>query len=116
MSYSKYHNKKVVVDGITFDSIKESRRYSELMLLLFAKEISNLELQPEFELLEAFTDAEGKKHRGILYISDFSYMDRQTKRCIVEDVKPDGNFRTEIYKLKKKLFLSKYPHLILREV
>lgn len=113
MSYSKYHNKKVTIDGITFDSIRESRRYNELMLLLYAKEISNLELQPEFELLEAFTDAEGKKHRGILYISDFSYMDRQTKRCIVEDCK---GMRTQVYLLKKKLFLSKYPHLILREV
>lgn len=30
---NKYHNKKVTVDGISFDSVKEAHRYSELILL-----------------------------------------------------------------------------------
>lgn len=30
---SKYHNKKVIYNGITFDSIKEKNRYIELKLL-----------------------------------------------------------------------------------
>ena len=30
MNRRKYNNKKVTVDGITFDSVKEARRYAEL--------------------------------------------------------------------------------------
>ena len=33
MQRNKYHAKKCVVDGITFDSIKEAGRYRELRLL-----------------------------------------------------------------------------------
>lgn len=39
----KYHNRKTVIDGITFDSAKEARRYMELKLLERAGEISNLQ-------------------------------------------------------------------------
>lgn len=45
---NKYHNRKVTVNGITFDSQKEADRYLELMLLLKAGEIDRLKLQPEF--------------------------------------------------------------------
>lgn len=31
--YNKYNNKKVEVDGIKFDSIKEATRYKQLKLL-----------------------------------------------------------------------------------
>ena len=48
---NKYHNEKVVVDGIRFDSIKEAKRYRELNLLVRAGEISDLELQKEFVLI-----------------------------------------------------------------
>lgn len=30
---SKYNNKKIIIDGIQFDSIKEGNRYKELKLL-----------------------------------------------------------------------------------
>lgn len=33
MAYNKYKNRKVTVDGIKFDSMKEARRYKELKLL-----------------------------------------------------------------------------------
>ena len=91
---SKYHNKKVTIDNITFDSIKEGNRYQELKLLLKAKEIENLELQPKFEL-----------YAGIKYIADFEYYDQRLQRHVVEDVK---GMRTEVYKIKKKLFLDIY--------
>ena len=48
---NKYHNKKVTVDGITFDSVKEARRYSELILLQRAGKIKDLRRQVKFELI-----------------------------------------------------------------
>ena len=48
MSKSKYRNRKVSVDGITFDSRKEAQRYRELKLLLLAGEIIGLQMQVPF--------------------------------------------------------------------
>ena len=45
---NKYNAKKTNVDGITFDSKRESRRYLELKTLLHAGHISDLELQIPF--------------------------------------------------------------------
>ena len=42
---TKYNNKKVVLNGITFDSQKEARRYRDLSLLERVGEIKELELQ-----------------------------------------------------------------------
>ena len=48
---SKYRSRKVVVDGITFDSKKEAWRYRELHLLEQTGEISNLQMQVKYELI-----------------------------------------------------------------
>lgn len=103
-SYSKYRAKKTVVDGIKFDSKREAERYCELNLLEKAKEIRNLELQPRFLLQDKFKDRNGKTHRKIEYVADFMYIDKDDKK-IVEDVK---GMMTDVYKLKKKLFLNLY--------
>lgn len=103
-SYSKYRAKKTVVDGIKFDSKREAERYCELKLLEKAKEIRNLELQPRFLLQDKFKDRNGKTHRKIEYVADFMYIDKDGKK-IVEDVK---GMMTDVYKLKKKLFLNLY--------
>ncbi len=50
-SRAKYGNRKVVVDGITFDSKKEAQRYTELKLLEKTGKITGLQLQREFELI-----------------------------------------------------------------
>ena len=49
----------------------------------------------------------GKKERAIKYIADFKYLDIVTDEWVIEDVK---GTRTEVYKLKRKLFLAKYGH------
>lgn len=103
-SYSKYRAKKTVVDGIKFDSKREAERYCELKLLEKAKEIRNLELQPRFLLQDKFKDRHGKTHRKIEYVADFMYINKDDKK-IVEDVK---GMMTDVYKLKKKLFLNLY--------
>ena len=92
---NKYHNKKVTVDGITFDSIKEASRYQELMMLERAGEISGLFRQVKIELIPKTS-----KFRAVTYIADFTYIDRSTGQRVYEDVK---GMKTEVYKLKKKL-------------
>lgn len=101
---SKYHATKTVVDGITFDSKKEAKRYAELKLMERAGVIKDLQRQVKFELQPAF-DIDGKKYRAINYIADFVYYDGKTGRKIFEDCK---GYRTPEYKLKSKLFAYKF--------
>lgn len=102
--YNKYQNKKVSVCGITFDSTKEANRYKELILLERLGKIKDLRMQVKYELQPKFT-IDGKTIRSINYIADFVYYDCDQGREVVEDVK---GFRTEVYKLKKKLFEYRY--------
>ena len=104
MSYSKYRNVKINVDGIKFDSKAESERYAELRILEKAGLISNLVLQPKFELQQKFRH-NGKAEKAILYIADFSYNDRTEDKIVVEDVK---GMETDVFKLKRKMFLKLY--------
>lgn len=114
--YNKYRNKKTMVDGMLLDSKKEACRYAELKLLLKAELIRNLELQKKYVLQNPFKDFEGGHHRAITYIADFVYEDMKTGRFVVEDVKASLTFQTQVYKLKKKLFLHRYPNIVFREV
>jgi len=107
MSYSKYRSTRVKLGDLNFDSKKEYLRYCELIILQKAKRIKDLILQPEFILLDAFVH-DGKKERKITYKADFKYIDMYTQNLVVEDVK---GFKTKTYKLKRKMFLSKYGHL-----
>jgi len=106
----KYNAKPVEFDGFKFDSKKEAKRYLELKMLERAGVISNLILQPKFLLQDSFK-YKGKTQRAIFYIADFEYI-KDGKR-IVEDVK---GVKTEVYKLKKKLFLKKYPQVEFKEI
>ena len=99
---SKYHNKITEIDNIKFDSKKEANRYRELKLLEKGKQIVGLELQPRYTIQIAFTDSDGVRHRKIEYAADFTYYDKKFDTQVVEDCK---GMRTEVYKLKKKLFL-----------
>lgn len=107
---SKYKAKKVVIDGIKFDSQKEGSHYQELKLLEKRGIIKNLKLQTRFELQPSYKK-NGKTIRAINYIADFTYF--LNGKLIVEDTK---GFRTEVYKLKKKIFEYKYPELEIKEV
>lgn len=102
---SKYGNRSLMVDGLKFDSIKESKRYVELKYRQIAGEIDTLTMQPEFVLVPEFVDCMGENHRKLSYFADFSYYDKKMEKTVVEDVK---GFKTDVYKLKKKMFLYKY--------
>lgn len=110
---NKYFNKKVIVDGIKFDSKKEAKRFQELMILKKAGLIKELELQKTFELQPKYTNNKGENIRAITYKSDFFYYDKHLERYIVEDTK---GYRTDVYKIKKKLFEYQYPNLTIKEI
>ena len=109
----KYLSKKTIIDGITFDSKKESQRYIELKRRQTLGEISCLELQPPFLLQEGFT-RDKKKYRPITYIADFRYV--ENGKVIVEDVKSSFTAKDKVYKIKKKLLLYKYGDFEFREI
>lgn len=99
---SKYHNRKTVIDGITFDSTKEANRYAELKLMERAGIITDLQLQKRFELQPAFYH-NGKKQRPIYYVCDFFYKEGDV--YVVEDVKSPVTRNNQVYKLKRKMML-----------
>lgn len=113
---NKYGNRKVTVNGATFDSKREYNRYWELLLLERAGKISDLQRQVKFELLPAIyetiprvsvkTGKELKPQKkqveaAVNYIADFVYKDEQGK-TVVEDTK---GFKTKEYILKRKMML-----------
>ena len=101
---SKYKNIKVARllpngEVVTFDSKKEGKRYDELILLAKQGIIKNLILQPEFEIIPT-VKWNKKTLCKIKYIADFKY--EKDGKIIIEDVK---GFKTDIYNIKKRLFL-----------
>lgn len=102
---NKYRNKKVVVDGIVFDSRKEGQRWKELKVLESSGEIEKLERQVKFQLLPRQTGSDGKVlERKVEYVADFVYI--RDGKVIVEDVKGyRGGGAYEVFKLKKKMML-----------
>jgi hypothetical protein len=111
---NKYSNKKVTIDGHKFDSQAEAKHYYfTLKPALERGEIRNLELQPRIRC-----EINGKKVCD--YLADFRYLS-QTKigpqgqiGCqVVEDVK---GYKTDIYKLKKKLVEALYPGTVIVEI
>jgi len=123
---TKYNNKKVTIDGITFDSIKESNRFCELKLLERAGEIKDLKMQVPFELVPALCEPDTIGKRGgikkgktieqaVYYYADFMYYDDKKEKWIVEDVKSEAT-KTDVYIIKRKLFKQIYTDYLFLEV
>lgn len=115
---AKYGNRKVMIDGILFDSIKEGKRWQELRLLEKAGEISHLERQPKFYLYGSKSQVLIKSNgypngRRAYWKGDFAYFDYRLNKRICEDVK---GFRTQIFILKKAIVLACYPGLEIVEI
>lgn len=131
---TKYRNEPVRVSGIRFASKKEARRYLQLMDALRAGLISDLRLQQDFTLQEAYTTPEGQRIRAIRYQADFTHriewageylptgVPFDDLNCwskigqgakVVEDTK-SGPTRTPQYRMKYKLMADK--GYIIREV
>lgn len=95
---SKYYNQKITVDGITFDSRKEYRRYRELCLMERAGEIDTLERQVKFALIPTQKKNGKVVERACSYVADFVY--NENGEQVVEDAK---GVRTKEYKIKRKM-------------
>ena len=135
---TKYHNQKIDVNGIPFDSKKEARRYELLMYAQQVGVISDLRMQHDFTLQDAYTTPEGERIRAIRYRADFTYKVQSADLCwysilgaedmsfwrsiieqkgrgtlVVEDVKSKAT-RTKDYRMKYKMMADKGYHI--REV
>ena len=104
-SKSKYKAKKAELNGMTFDSKKEARRYRELAVLEQAGIIRFVLIPSQRE-----PDTVGKRgritkgkliERECVYVADFVYIDERGER-VVEDTK---GYRTPEYIIKRKLML-----------
>jgi len=102
MSRNKFGAVKTTVDGITFDSKLEAKRYGELKLLLKAGKIFALELQPEYPIV--VETPSGEVVIVGVYKADFRYKHYvnglATPATQIEDTK---GMKTPVYRLKKKL-------------
>ena len=93
---SKYGNRRVMLDGYTFDSLAECRRWQVLRLEQAEKPHMYLQVHPRFRLTV----------NGVHicdYIGDFAYY--RDKKYVVEDVK---GARTQVYRIKRALMLACY--------
>lgn len=101
--FSKYHSKKVWVDGLCFDSKKEADYYVYLKYSLMAREIKGFSRQARFVIIEG-TD---KDNRATEYIADFVVFHNDGSSEIIDT----KGVKTQAFKLKMKAFRAMYPEL-----
>lgn len=117
MYKSKYYNIKTrASDGTVLDSVKEARRYEQLLILQRAGKITELQRQVRYELIPAQYETyeryakSGKRlndgrrliEREVVYVADFVYTN-ETGENIVEDAK---GMKTKDYIIKRKLMYA----------
>lgn len=119
---SKYHAVKTTVDGITFASKKEAKRYGELKLLERAGDLRALRLQPRYALVPLRLEKRALRNINdgpilnsrvpvAFYVADFEYEESDRGyggikwQLVVEDTK---GMKTETYLLKKRWFEAQY--------
>jgi hypothetical protein len=110
---NKYGNKKVVTDGIKFDSKRESDVYLSLKSMQDRDIISNLELQPKYELIPPIKEQYIKHLKtkdkicfrtvqlAITYTADFKFTKGDNEYVI--DVKASPYMLPKEYSLKVKM-------------
>lgn len=117
---NKYHNRKVTVGGVTYDSVKEAERHAYLSLLEQQGVIQDLKRQVKHELIPAVKKDEiihlktkdkvvtRTLQLPITYTSDFEYTIVETGENVVEDVKASPKLLPKDFQLKAKIFFWKY--------
>lgn len=112
---NKFHAKKVVIDGIEFDSKRESKYYRHFVDVANAGLITNIEVHPRFILLNSFKDCNGKTERAITYKPDFrlTYADGSVE---VVEVKSKRTAKEPDYIMRRKLFKHNNPDVKFSEV
>jgi hypothetical protein len=101
----KYRSRKVVVDGETYDSEKEYRRWLVLVQMQRTGLIVNLKRQVSFELAPAIKlEGEDRKKPALRYWADAVYV--QGGLRVVEDTKSEPTRAKESYRIKKHLMAT----------
>ncbi len=96
---SKYRN----IRHNGYASKREANRAAELQALQAAGKITELREQVRYVLLPPCPDYP----RPLVYVADFVYV--EDSKLHIEDVK---GYRTEVYKIKKRLMLQLHQHAI----
>lgn len=112
---NKYHNKKTMFDGIKFDSKKESQYYLKLKMLEKAGKIKDLKIHVPFLLLNTIK-YKNKTYSKVQYYADFQYLDVETGKIKIIDVKSEITKKDKVYRLKIKMLLNKYPNIDFEEI
>jgi hypothetical protein len=109
---NKFHAKKVTIDGIEFDSKRESEYYLQYKA---DKAIAEIECHPRYTLLDSFKDCNGKTERAITYKPDFriTYADGSIE---VVEVKGKRTAKEPDYIIRRKLFKHNNPDVRFLEV
>jgi len=102
---AKYKNIKIEKYGYKWDSLKEVKRYEDLMLLATAGEIKYLIVHPRYLILDTLRD-NGITYRKRYYVADFEYCDGYN--VIVEDVKSKATSKLPLFTIKRHLLLERY--------
>ena len=116
---SKYHNKRVQIDGIWFDSTKEGYYYLHFRDMERRGEIRNLRLQVPYEIIPAVYETRIRHlktkdkevqvcvQQATRYVADFVYVDTRTGKEEVVDIKSEATVKKDSYILKKKLMRAR---------
>lgn len=116
-NYNKYHNKKIVENGVVYDSHGEYKRYLYLKSLEENGVISDLKHHVKIELLPKVTTqkivhlktkdkiVEHTEQTARYYEADFTYTVKNTNEKVVEDFK---GRETDVFKLKSAIFFYRY--------
>lgn len=92
---------RTTVDGRSFQSVLEARRYSDLALLQRSGAIENLRLQVKIPLIGANGPLLTPTGRQMHYVADFTYL--EGGEMVIEDAK---GFQTETYLMKRAVLRS----------
>ena len=109
------NTRRKVVDGIAFRSTLEANAYQIIRSWQDAGIIWNLMLQPVYILQDGFTDQDGNTIRPMRYTADFRF-DRKGITGFAETVVIETKgHRTEPYRMRRKMFLKRYPYIRFEE-
>ena len=110
--HHKYHAVRTPLDGVTFDSKAEALRYAWLKLRLRLGEISDLRIQPEYDLHVCDLETGELTKIGCMR-ADFDYLPKGSTVREIEDVK--GQDTLPLSRWKQKHFSAEY-HLTVTEI
>ena len=99
----KVNHELTKVGDYTFDSKAEAGRYIELMAMQKSGIISDLVIQPRFEIIPAQEIQGHRNFQAAHYTADFQYT--RDGKMVVEDVKSEYTRQAKDYILRRKLMM-----------